>query len=689
VLRRARVGIVALALVTATTSIALGVPSRSLASGPDGSREEPAIASPDASCVSSARPQALEQLMDRTQPGAVGRVTVAGRSLGASDAELRSMARDSSLNVDGCGRVLYRETVDGAVHHDEDPEPPAGLDPFALSSRPGSAHTIYLDFDGETVSDTGWNDMYTGGAPLRLAPFDEDGEPGVSDAEAAKIWAAWATAADTYAAFDVNVTTVDPGWNAIDRSGPGDDRFGIHVVITTQDNPVAEVCVCSGIAYLGSIAASGDYGRLQPALVWTSGEVYPGLTMGNTISHETGHSFGLVHDGHYQDEYYGGFGHYDEHPIDAQWMPIMGAAYGFSQWSNGDYPGATTTQDDVAIIAGNVSMAGDDQPTGSVAGIGVDEPAATGTISSRADTDSFAVDLPAGATYEISASTLQGGSLMQELRVTGPDGSSVGTAYGYVSDMERPPYRTATVRVVVPPAAPGTVPEYVATIDGVPANTLAGSRSDYGSLGGYAIRAHRVDLPTITAVTGTSLTLGEPANGAVVASAEGGTQDRVDTDRNWYFWYVTGDVPGVTLLSNGGPQRRLFAWGTPTAAGTFPVTVEVESPNGERTRADLQVVVSDAPAPPPMGFTTGSRILGQVGGRLHTFLRVQGGEGPYRWTTSGSLPPGTMIRSGHKAEVLLRGRPRKAGRFVFTASVTDAAGQTTSRTFRVRVRRPF
>ena len=35
---------------------------------------------------------------------------------------------------------------------------PAGVDPLALESRPGSARTIYLDFTGETVTGTAWND---------------------------------------------------------------------------------------------------------------------------------------------------------------------------------------------------------------------------------------------------------------------------------------------------------------------------------------------------------------------------------------------------------------------------------------------------------------------------------------------------------------------------------------------------
>ena len=66
--------------------------------------------------------------------------------------------------------------------------------------------------------------------------------------------------------------------------------------------------------------------------------------MGQIISHEVGHTFGLSHDGTSQASYYAGA---------KGWGPIMGASYGrrASHWSTGEYADANNPEDDTAIIA--------------------------------------------------------------------------------------------------------------------------------------------------------------------------------------------------------------------------------------------------------------------------------------------------------------------------------------------------
>ena len=66
-----------------------------------------------------------------------------------------------------------------------------------------------------------------------------------------------------------------------------------------------------------------------------------------TATHEVGHTFGLSHDGYYDQEYHPGTG-----TGSTSWGPIMGAPFqaNLSQWSDGDYDGATNLADDYAYI---------------------------------------------------------------------------------------------------------------------------------------------------------------------------------------------------------------------------------------------------------------------------------------------------------------------------------------------------
>src|SRR5688500_10264829 len=80
----------------------------------------------------------------------------------------------------------------------------------ALSSLPGAARSIYLDFNGHfqaTWNRTDSGQQYTN---VSAGAFNIDNTAGISDAEALAIRKIWETVADDYAPFNVNVTTVVP-----------------------------------------------------------------------------------------------------------------------------------------------------------------------------------------------------------------------------------------------------------------------------------------------------------------------------------------------------------------------------------------------------------------------------------------------------------------------------------------------
>ncbi|WP_027394143.1 PKD domain-containing protein [Aquimarina latercula] len=186
-----------------------------------------------------------------------------------------------------------------------------------LSSLPGSAYTVYLDFDGEVVSDTWW----VNGATINAQPT------GYSDAKITEIWRIMA---EDFRPFDINITTDRTAF----ESTPINQRMMCIFTPTTDAAPGS-----GGVAYLNSFSNTNID---NPCWVYNSGT----RSAGETGSHEVGHTLGLSHDGVPGNQYYAGH---------ADWSPIMGwsASRPIGQWSKGEYDNAITQEDDMAIISGN------------------------------------------------------------------------------------------------------------------------------------------------------------------------------------------------------------------------------------------------------------------------------------------------------------------------------------------------
>lgn len=91
---------------------------------------------------------------------------------------------------------------------------------FELQSLPGANVTLFLDFDGATLTGTRWNETLHK-QTLRLSPYDRDGQPGVfNDKELAHIQHAWEVVAADFAPFNVNVTTAQPSAAALAAASP-------------------------------------------------------------------------------------------------------------------------------------------------------------------------------------------------------------------------------------------------------------------------------------------------------------------------------------------------------------------------------------------------------------------------------------------------------------------------------------
>ena len=194
------------------------------------------------------------------------------------------------------------------------------------------------------ISGTAWNSLYaqdTWTAPA----FSTDADPTTfSDAERTVVIDVWRRVAQDYAPFDVDVTTQDPGQDAITRSGSTDALFGTRVLIS-PDATQAQ-CGCGGRAYVDVVDRTTSHAYYQPAWVYPQALSNASKYIAEAASHEAGHNFGLSHDGTQTASYFGGSG---------GWGPIMGSPYSqpVTQWNNGTYAGANNFQDDLAVIAGN------------------------------------------------------------------------------------------------------------------------------------------------------------------------------------------------------------------------------------------------------------------------------------------------------------------------------------------------
>ncbi|WP_068130382.1 Ig-like domain-containing protein [Roseimaritima ulvae] len=212
----------------------------------------------------------------------------------------------------------------------------SAADTFRLHSLPGADHTIYLDFDGHTTEGTTWN-AASGRSSIVSPAYDPSGNgPAFTSSELDRIQRIWRRVAEDFSPFHVNVTTEDPGEQALRRSGGDDAQWGTRVVITKD----WDSCGCGGFAYMNSFNDSAD----EPVFVFNTSEI--GVSAAS--SHEIGHALGLGHDG-----LSGGSPYYNGHGSgETGWGPIMGSGYykNMTTWDTGQYHNSSNSQDDFDVI---------------------------------------------------------------------------------------------------------------------------------------------------------------------------------------------------------------------------------------------------------------------------------------------------------------------------------------------------
>jgi hypothetical protein len=453
-----------------------------------------------------------------------------------------SVQQDPSAWVDRSGQLFYVEPKPNAA------EPAMATsasstesnvatiqpsDAFNLQSRPGSNRTIYIDFLGDVVSNTDWNNTY--GSQITAPAYDLDGDPSTfNELERNNIISIWQRVSEDYAPFDVNVSTFDLGADAIDRNDASDKTFGTRALVTSMPDSIAEKCGCAGLAYLNTFDTSYRHLAQQPAWVFTQ-NLSGGSNakfVAEAVSHEVGHTFGLHHDGQVWPP-----AEYDEgHGL---WAPIMGASYyaPLSQWSNGEYDSANNFEDDLAIIAQSAPLVSDDyanQISGATQ-IAAGSSTTDGLISYDQDVDVFRVTSATG-TLKVSADpALVSPNLDIKLDLLDSNGVVLasGNPISFAKSIDKDTGIGGLSASISKFVIAGT---YYLRVDGVGNDNFFNYYSDYDSLGRYTLsttipepNTPATELPTITrfspgsAVAGDLVTV-DGSNLATILSANIGDQ---------------------------------------------------------------------------------------------------------------------------------------------------------------------
>lgn len=169
-------------------------------------------------------------------------------------------------------------------------------------------------------------------------------------------------------------------------------------------------------------------------------------------------------------------------------------------------------------------------------------------------------------------------------------------------------------------------------------------------------------LPPATLANGTTGTNYTPQ---IIPAATGGTGP--------YTYAATGLPAGLTFT----PGTRAIA-GTPTLAGTYPVSVTATDADGKTVTTVYSITILDPLVLPPTSLADGTE---KVVYPSQIILPATGGSGAYTYVAS-NLPTGITFDPSTRS---ISGTPAQAGNYSILITVTDGGGRTASRSYPLTV----
>jgi hypothetical protein len=210
-----------------------------------------------------------------------------------------------------------------------------------LNSLSSAVVTVYLDFDGHKVEGTSWN-------------WDSTIRAQSAQLTNTAITEIFNRVAEDYRIFDINITTD----SSVFAKAPFDKRE--RVIITPTSKWYGQNA--AGAAYVNSF----NWADGTPAWVFSDKLFKDSKYIGEAISHEVGHTFGLQHQSTYNNncqmvtEYAEGKGEGE-----TSWAPIMGVGYykNMTTWHTGtNVIACDFIQNDIDVMTtmGGVKLRKDD-----------------------------------------------------------------------------------------------------------------------------------------------------------------------------------------------------------------------------------------------------------------------------------------------------------------------------------------
>lgn len=211
------------------------------------------------------------------------------------------------------------------------------------------------------------------------------------------------------------------------------------------------------------------------------------------------------------------------------------------------------------------------------------------------------------------------------------------------------------------------------TISGTPATAGTASFSikltDKNALSSTASFSVTIAAATPVSILTASLPAGTVGvSYAATISATNGTLP-------YSYSVAAGALPAGLTLSTSGAIT-----GTPTAAGTANVTIQVTDASSQTATQSYTLTIAAASS--GLAIATTTLPNGQVGTPYQATVSATGGTAPYSFSLSlGSLPAGLALAS----DGLIKGTPTAAGDSSISVTVTDAQGKQASATLSIHI----
>lgn len=589
------------------------------------------------------------------------------------------------------GRTVLREVPINAVECGQLPRSPGSAGPApqilqprtaavpVFNSRPDAVATLYLDFDGETVTDPSW----AGGQTIVAAAYNLPD----NDIRAIIAWVG-----EDYRPFNINVTSDLARYNA----APVGRRMRCIVTPTNTAAPGA-----GGVAYLTSFWNAGPGHQFDSTIpCWVFNSDVSGIAL--AASHEAGHTFGLRHDGRELPNSGGGTTH--EEYFQGQgtgatsWCPIMGAGYSVRvvQFSKGEYQYANNQEDDLATIADSDNGFGyaTDEPGTSPAtapALGGDtngNVGQSGVIAVAGDADDFALTTTGGTATIQAAGAATHSDLDIALELQDKNGNVVASSNP----------ATALSASLTATLARGTY--YLKVTDSGAMDTFTTGYSTYGSIGEYDLTG---TVPGLGVTLFPNLAFVPPTGATsplVITNTPGSRTDATAfyaTDPLYLSFAVNNGgeadvkaafttavyvddvlkatIPAAVPLPTGGTNATndFLLGNLPVGAHTIRLVADAGSTVGESNENDnvLSRTINVTVAGPPT-VNSAATASGQVGAAF--VYQITASNAPTSYAASG-LPAGLSLKAG---SALIVGTPTVAGTFPVTVSATNVLGTGTT-----------